>query len=392
MQQKIYPSSRVSFKAIDISTQNAYEYVVDKGTIIAISPINKCNEYPFLSPGLVDVQVNGCLGIDYSSEDLDAKGIEKICLNLARKGTLQHFPTIVTRPEKTIERNLSLIATTVHENETIASEITGIHIEGPYISPLDGPRGAHDKRYVRNPSIQELDRWIDCSNGLLKVITLAPELEGALDFIRYATQRNIVCSLGHCQPTGEQVDQAVLAGATICTHLGNGIANMLNRFENPIISQLANEQLAISMILDGCHLLPRTVKVFSLCKNEDDIVIITDLAPMAGLPEGIVNWGDVRVKICEDGCVRLVDQPYLAGAGSPLIKNIGNYVKFTGKSLALAVKACTTNPTRIYHLDNERMWPKIGQKANFLLFNWDKENYNATLQTVYQNGIPVVNQ
>ncbi|MDD2231711.1 MAG: amidohydrolase family protein [Sphaerochaetaceae bacterium] len=376
----------LSLDAIDVFSNNAMSLNVEDGYLASSEVIEKKAGMPYFCPGLVDVQINGNLGIDYSGEELSFDEILKICQSLAEKGTLQHFPTVVTRPEIVIERNLSVIARAVKQNSLIASEITGIHVEGPYISPIDGPRGAHDIRYVRKPSTKELDRWIDCSEGLLKIVTIAPEVEGACEFIEYATHRGIVCSLGHCQPTGDQVDAAVTAGARVCTHLGNGSAALLDRLSNQIISILANDSIALTLIADGAHLPPRAVKVFSKCRNEDDVVIITDLAPMAGMPKGVMNWGNMKVEIVEDGSVHLAGTPYLAGAGSPLIRNVGNYVRFTGKKLPAAVKACTFNPTRIYGLDAERMGFCVGRKADFIVFDWDEEASIATINRVVQGG------
>ncbi|MCK9331091.1 MAG: amidohydrolase family protein [Candidatus Cloacimonetes bacterium] len=373
--------------AIDVFSNNAMSLSIEDGYLSSSEAIEKRAGMPYFCPGLIDVQINGNLGIDYSGEELSFEEILTICRSVAERGTLQHFPTIVTRPESTIERNLAIIARSVRQNSLIASEITGIHVEGPYISPVDGPRGAHDLRYVRKPSIKELDRWIDCSEGLLKIVTIAPEIEGACEFIEYATRKGIVCSIGHCQPTGDQVDAAVKAGARVCTHLGNGSAAMLDRLSNHIISILANDSIAVTLIADGAHLPPRAVNVFSKCRNEDDVVIITDLAPMAGMPKGVMNWGNMTVEIVEDGSVRLAGTPYLAGAGSPLIRNIGNYVRYTGKKLQAAVKACTFNPTRIYGLDADRMGLCVGRKADFIVFDWDEKSSIANINRVVQGGI-----
>lgn len=359
---------------VDSLTGQSFHLEIDEGILVSKEETEYRNGLPFFSPGLIDVQVNGYLGVDYSSNTLNESDVGIVCSSMRKTGTYQHFPTIVTRPEQTIERNLSIIAKCVHDSSEVASSITGIHVEGPFISPNDGPRGAHEKKYVRNPSIQELDRWIDSSCGLLRIVTLAPEVPGAEKFIEYATSRGIVCSLGHSQSSGSDIDIAQQAGAKACTHIGNGSAKTLDRLDNQIISFLANRRLALTIIADGAHVPERAVRVFSMCRSEDDIVLISDLAPMAGLPRGIMEWDDMKVEIVDDGSVRLLGTPYLAGAGSPLIRNIGNYMKFSGVSLSSAVRACTQNPSRIYGLNPKRLKIDIGDKAEFVLFDFDEEN------------------
>ena len=373
-------------EGIDVLNDRGLRILVEDGVIVATEKIEKRKGLPCIAPGLIDVQVNGNLGVDYSDSDLTAEDVLKVCRSLTAKGTFQHFPTVVTRPELLIERNLSVIAEAVRKYPEVASHVTGIHVEGPYISPDDGPRGAHDLRYVRKPSTEELDRWIECSEGLLKIVTIAPETEGSIEFIRHTTGRGIVCSLGHSEATCDQIDAAVKAGAKACTHIGNGSAAMIDRMNNHIIGQLANDGLAITIICDGSHVPPRAVKVFTKCRNEDDVVIITDLAPVAGQPKGLCSWGNMKVEIVEDGSVRLPGTPYLAGAGSPLIRNLGNYVRFTGRSLREALKACTQNPTRIYGLDPSRMEFRVGSRADFFVFDWDEVNCVAEIGQIVQGG------
>ena len=318
--------------------------------------------------GMIDTQVNGYLGYDYSDPAFEASWTEKICSSLVRKGTLQHFATIVTRPEDVILRNIDLIVKAVDESETVKKCLTGIHIEGNFISSQDGPRGAHDGRYVRDADIREFDRWFEHSCGLLKYITIGAEAEGAVELIEHAISCGVTVALGHTGATSEQIRRAVDAGASVSTHLGNGIHQALDRFENPLWSQLREDRLTAGVIADLCHVTPDLLWIISRCKKPENIILVSDLAPCAGLPEGRLKWGSMDVEIVRDGSVRLAGTPYLAGAGSELLKDVFNWSKATGKSIQSAIDSATVIPIRKYGLEfREDDWIETDNEGKLLM-------------------------
>lgn len=300
---------------------------------------------------MIDTQVNGYLGYDYSDPAFKASWAQDICLALVKKGTLQHFATIVTRPADVILRNIDLLVQAVNESETVKKCLTGIHIEGNYISSEDGPRGAHDRRYVRAADIKEFDRWFEHSSGLLKYITIGAEAEGAVRLIEHAVSRGIIVALGHTGATAEQIRNAVDAGASVSTHLGNGIYQALDRFENPLWPQLREDRLSAGVIADLCHVTPDLLWVISRCKKPGNIILVSDLAPCAGLPKGRLKWGSMDVEIVEDGSVRLAGTPYLAGAGSELLRDVFNWAKATGIDIQSAIDSASVIPIKKYGLE-----------------------------------------
>jgi len=338
--------------------------------------------------GVIDTQVNGCLGYNYSGEDFESSQVRLICDELERQGTLQHFATIVTSPEERILDNLDKLVNAIETDDVVRHHITGIHIEGNYISRLDGPRGAHDIRYVRDASIEEFDRWLEHSKGLLKYITIGAEAEGALALIRHAVKKGVTVAIGHSGATREQIDRAVEAGASVSTHLGNGNFSKLDRFENPLWPQLRNEALTAGIIADGDHVTPDLVWVFSRCKDTDHIILVSDLHQCAGLPPGRIKYGPLEIDIVKDGAVRIAGTPYLAGAGVHLLRCVFNYAGFTKTDKIAAFKLATLNPIGKYGLDSSRAQLKKGSAAEFIVFSETDKGY--ALKAVYSNGRAVV--
>lgn len=317
--------------------------------------------------GMIDTQVNGYLGYDYSDPLFESGRARRICSALVEKGTIQHFATIVTRPEEVILRNIDAVVCAVSEDSLVNRCLTGIHIEGNFISPLDGPRGAHDIKYVRPADMGEFDRWLEHSRGLLKYITIGAEAEGAVDLIKHAVSCGVTVALGHTGATKEQIERAVDAGASVSTHLGNGIFQSLDRFENPLWPQLRDSRLTSAVIADLCHVTPDLLWIISRCKNPGNIILVSDLAPCAGLPNGRLKWGNMDVEIAEDCSVRLSGTPYLAGAGSVLLKNVFNWAKHTETSLQDAIDSATVVPIRKYGLKfREDDWLETDDEGTLL--------------------------
>jgi len=358
-------------KALNILDGKSYSFEVEDGRIKYLTEIAPSPEMLFICPeGLIDSQVNGILGMDYSDPGLCIDSVKQICIELAKTGTLRHLPTIVTRPESVILRNIRKIAEAERTDSFVRNSIVGIHIEGPFISHEDGPRGAHDISSVRKCNIEEFDSWLAASDGLLKYITIAPESDGAIELIKHAVNCGVVCSIGHSGATKSQIDSAAEAGATLSTHLGNGVYSELKRYDNPVFSILANSALSAGVIADGDHVGPALLKVISLCKSIDQIILVSDLAPMAGMAKGTrMKWGGVEVEIAPDGSVRLADTPYLAGAGSSLFNDVMNFNRITEIPLADCFKMATLNPVKMFNLDAKRFCLKENMPARFLLFD-----------------------
>lgn len=336
--------------------------------IVAVNPLEESRDLPYIAPGFLDIQVNGYMDSDYSLEDFSGDQVAKIVSYLDRSGTTQHLPTIVTSPEDRILRNLSTIARAVEADKDLERGIPGIHIEGPYISPEDGARGAHDASFVRPPDIEEVKRWQEAAGGRIRIITLSPEWEGAPGFIEEITAMGIIASIGHTAAGGEQIRAAVEAGARMSTHLGNGSHTMIPRLRNYIWEQLAEDRLPAGIISDGFHLPDAVLKVFTRAKGLERLILVSDVAHLAGFKPGIYRRGNIETQVFEDGHLGLPGTEILAGAAHLLDWDIPHFAAVTGLTLGKIVPLVTTNPAHLLGLEPGYGSLDPGAPANLVLF------------------------
>ena len=360
----------MGYAGVNILNGQAIEFEIEHNRIANINNIETSESLPFLSPGFLDMQVNGYKKIDYRMEGLSEHHIHKIIHYLEVTGTTHHLPTIVTTADDCLLANLKTISNGIKNSEVIAEAIAGIHMEGPYLSKEDGPRGAHDSEYVKNPDFEEFQKWQEAAGGQIRVITLAPERKGAIDFIRKVVSTGVIVSLGHTNADGSCIRDAIRAGASMTTHLGNGSHGMLPRLNNYIWEQLAAEELTASIICDGFHLPESVVQVFNRAKGLDRLILVSDAACFGGLTPGKYSIGNIDVQVFEDGHLGLAGTEYLAGAGHLLDRDIAQFMNFTGCSLAETIPLCTVNPAKLLGLQNYFGTIEIGTKANLILFNW----------------------
>ncbi|HIN31498.1 TPA: N-acetylglucosamine-6-phosphate deacetylase, partial [Candidatus Poribacteria bacterium] len=212
-----------------------------------------------IAPPLIDIQVNGFAGYDLNSDDVKTADVCQMVKSLWKTGTGFCCPTVVTGSNQRMSKSIQVI-TAALKDPTINRSIIGIHVEGPYISPQDGPRGAHPKEHVRQPNWDEFQRWQDIAEGQIKILTLAPETEGAITLIEKLRESGVVVAIGHTGAEHQQIQDAIQAGATMSTHLGNGAHAQIRRHPNYIWDQLAADELHASFIVDGHHLPPSVVK------------------------------------------------------------------------------------------------------------------------------------
>lgn len=353
--------------------------------IAAVSQIAGRDGLPFLSPGFFDLQVNGFRGIDYTSETLAAPDIETIIAALAESGTTRHLPTLITSARERIVANLALLARARRESPRVKEAIPGYHIEGPFISPEEGPRGAHSRRDVRNPDFEEYLAWQDAAEGEIRIITVAPELPGALGFIERVAQSGVVVSIGHSAAGPAVIRDAARAGARMSTHLGNGSHAMLPRLSNYVWEQLAADELSAGIICDGYHLPDSVVKVFSRAKGLERLLLVSDVAVHGGRPPGVYPWGDAQVEVHADGHLGLHGTEYLAGAGHLLDRGVAQFVRATGAELADAVHLCTTQPDRMLGIPATEE-PAPGNPADFVLFDFRQGGSQLAVRSTIHAG------
>lgn len=325
----------------------------------------------YVSPGFIDIQVNGYMGMDYSSATLQPEHLESMVRSMAATGTTQHCPTIVTASQDRILRNLELIRTTRDASPLLQHAIPGIHVEGPYISGADGARGTHDAAFVRNPDLNEFKEWQDAAKGLVKIVTLAPETKGALRFIEEVAATGVVVAIGHTQAKPAEILKAVEAGARLSTHLGNGSPTMINRLRNHIWPQLACDKLVASIITDGDHLPAEVVKTYTRAKGLDRLVLISDVAPLGGFKKGLYKWGNVDVEVFDDGHIGLPGTEILAGAAHMLDWDILHFMKYSHVTLAQSIRLCTINAAKLLNLSSVSLDFAQGSVATLVSFTYD---------------------
>lgn len=302
----------------------------------------------WLAPGLVDIQVNGYAGHDVNAGDVDAATIRGLVEAEWRQGVAAFCPTVVTGPEERIVRALRAVAEARAADPLVAHAIPCVHVEGPHIASEDGPRGAHDRADVRPPDIAEYECWQRESGGLVGIVTLAPELPGAVEYIARLARDGVVPAIGHTAAEPDDVDAAVRAGARLSTHLGNGAHARIRRHPNYIWAQLADDRLTASFIADGHHLPAEVLTVMLRAKGVERSVLVSDSVELAGMPPGRYPTPvGGAVELSADGRLSLAGTPLLAGAARSLPECVGWAVRHTELSLADAVRMASANPLRL---------------------------------------------
>lgn len=263
--------------------------------------------------GYIDLQVNGFQGIDFSSPEVTGQEIEVAFRALIERGTAGFLPTIITSSEQTYQRNLTLISGVIGQNR-YKDRIPGIHLEGPFLSPEDGARGAHNRAWIRKPDKKLLDQMMAWSGGRIKMLTIAAERPEAADLCRHATDLGVTVSLGHQLAGEDDINRLVDAGAKALTHLGNGLPASVDRHRNPLWAGLANDNLTAMIIADGHHLPFSLTKVMLRAKGMDRICVVSDASPVAGLPAGRYHTLGNPVVLDDNGRLYNPNTGYLVGS------------------------------------------------------------------------------
>jgi N-acetylglucosamine-6-phosphate deacetylase len=259
-------------------------------------------------------------------------------------------------------------------------------MEGPYISALDGYRGAHRLDAVRPPSVDEFERWQDACDGLVGLVTMSPHFANSEEYIGYLTARGVLVSIGHTHASGDQINAAVRAGARISTHLGNGIPLKLDRHPNPIWSQLADDRLSASFIADGHHLPGETFKAMLQAKGLERSFLVSDLVTFGGLPTGIYEGPSGDVELTNDGRLQAVTSRLLAGATVPLAVCIGRAIRMTGRPLSEVIRMITEIPGR-FAKGRGRM--AVGDRADIVRFRFAEGQEVISVHDVWLAGQPM---
>lgn len=344
---------------------------VTGGVIERITPLSAADapaSSSWIAPALVDIQVNGYGGQEFSSLKLTAEKVAAISRQHYAFGVTRFCPTLTTQSSDVFLHALGAIRTACEASAETARLVAGVHLEGPYLSAEDGPRGAHPADHCRPPDWEEFCRFQEASGGRVRLMTLAPELPGAAAFISRAVRSGVRIAIGHTAATGAQIQAAVDAGASLSTHLGNGAHRMLRRHPNYLWDQLGEDRLAASLIVDGHHLPSEVVQSLVRAKTPERCILVSDVSGLAGLPVGTYTSSGCELEILSDGRLVIAGQDQLlAGASLPIGVGVANVIRFAGVSLKVAVEMAGRRPAEFLGLPPGELRP--GAAADLVLFD-----------------------
>lgn len=343
------------------------------------------SEADFLSPGWIDLQVNGFAGVDYNDPAAPHAEIARSIREMFATGVTTFFPTVITGSP---ERMLGALGNLAAAKESIPEgpAMEAFHIEGPYISAVDGPRGAHPAEWVRPPDIGEFHRLQEAAHGNIRLVTLAPEWPDAPGFIERLASEGVVVSIGHTRANAEEIAAATAAGATLSTHLGNAAHRELPRHPNYIWDQLAEDRLAASFIVDGIHLSQSFLKVALRAKGLDRSILVTDAVMPAGCAPGPFRLGELDVELHADGSVRLRGGTRLAGSALLMDRAIQNVMRLARLNLRDAVTLATRNPARIGRIAGRQRGLNPGDRADLVKFRYHQDSGEIEVRETWLAG------
>jgi N-acetylglucosamine-6-phosphate deacetylase len=361
-------TARSAFTPLD-AIENAV-VIADDGRIIEAGP-RESLEIPagavvvdlgdrILAPGFFDIHIHGGAGHDVMAADPD--GLARFERALANHGVTSYCPTTVTAPLDATYRSLEWLASAKsrrHENGR--ARPLGIHLEGPFIS--HAKRGVHPPDLLVEPSPALLDKFWQAAGGNVAVMTIAPELPGAIETIRAATEKGICVSLGHSNATLAEAQAGIAAGGRHSTHTFNAMRSLDHREPGVLGEVLYNNNVTSDIIVDGIHVHPEMVDLFLRAKGLDKAVLITDAMSATGMGDGKFRLGSFEVEVKGDRAER---DGVLAGSVLTLDRAVRNVAKFANLKLQQAIRLATVNPARVLRLGDVGIIAP-GARADFVV-------------------------
>jgi len=356
--------------------------LVEDGRVLEISPQNG-RQVPtgvslsdfgdgVMVPGYIDLHIHGSAGYDVMDDTADAlPAIERL---LAQHGVTSYFPTTVTAPMDTILRALERLADAIEKRESTNGEgkgralPLGIHLEGPFIS--HARRGVHPSELLLAPTLNLFDQIWQAARGRIRMMTIAPELDGAPEVIAEAARRGVCVSLGHSDADFETTERGIAAGARHATHTFNAMRplshNRLDHRSPGILGAvLTDGRVSADIIADGVHLDPSIVKLFAKAKGPEQTVLITDATSATGMPDGRYRLGSFEVDVRDGKCM---SNGKLAGSVLTMDRAVRNLARFAEWELPQAVAAASRNPARVARIANKGVLA-AGADADFVVLN-----------------------
>jgi N-acetylglucosamine-6-phosphate deacetylase len=325
-----------------------------------------------LTAGLFDVHMHGAVGHDVMDGTTDA--LRSVSVFLASRGVTEYLATTVTASMELTLRALDGIAGHVERTPSDdEARVVGIHIEGPFVS--HAKRGMHPEEFIVPPSPALLDKFWEASRGRIKLMTIAPELPGAIETIERAGELGIRSSIGHSNATKAETWAGIHAGAITATHTYNAMRALDHREPGILGTVLDCDSLYADLVCDGVHVAPEMVRLWLKAKGPERAILITDSLQAAGMPDGLYKLGETRVHVLDGRCT--TDAGVLAGSVITLDQAVSRLREFTGADLATAVRLGSRNPARMLGLPDD---VGVGAEANFNVYDDDGKRVATMLR------------
>jgi len=316
-------------------------------------------------PGFFDLQVNGFAGVDFNQPGQSCERIDHALDVMRQTGVTRCLPTLITSSRGHFARCAKPLISG-------RNGVAGLHMEGPYINPEDGPRGAHARADVCLPSWDDFQQRQEAAEGSIRLVTLAPEMPGALSFIEKVTQSGVRAAIGHSAADPQAIRDAVAAGAVLSTHLGNGSHRVVAKHGNLLTEQLANDALVASFIVDGHHLPPASVKTMMRAKEPARCLLVTDAVAPAGGPAGPYTLGGLKVALGDDGLVRQPGQSRPSGSALLMPNAVALTHVLTGYPLDVVWRMAAQQPAAL-----------LGEApVGHVQAKWDDKRQQLTISSV----------
>ena len=381
----------LSFHARRYDTGEPVKITISGDRIAAVEPAvpdGSAADWPFVAPGLFDLQINGLDGVWFAAEDLTADDVLKTLHGHYRFGVTRLCPTMITNSFEALRAGFAAIREACEREPWAAAMVPGCHLEGPYISAEDGPRGAHPLDQVRPCDWDEFSKLQAAAGGLIRLITLAPESRGAVEFIRRAVDAGVTVAIGHTAANTEQIDAAVTAGARLSTHLGNGAHGTLRRHPNYIWDQLGDARLWASLITDGFHIPASVIRTVVKTKGLQRTIITCDASGFAGFEPGVYEYAGMQYEILPDGPIVVAGQrQMLAGSARSTPDCVATTAAAADLTLGQAWNMASRNPARLLGFDVFRL--ARGSRADLTLFDYNPQSVRIEIRATLAAGCAV---
>ena len=366
-------------------TGDSVEIQIADGVIESIEPLDQSNpDLDVIAPGFVDLQINGYGGQEFNDLNLSVEDVRRVSVQMDVDGVTSYLPTLTSQSFEMMHHAFTVMNEALSTDAEVQRRVIGFHMEGPYMSAEDGPRGAHPVEHMRAPDWGEFCRLQEAAGGNIRILTMSPEYDGSAEFISKVAGSGVLVSIGHTGANSDQIKAAVDAGARMSTHLGNGAHRQLRRHPNYLWDQLADDRLVASLIVDGHHLPAEVVKVFMRCKGVDGAVLVSDITGMAGMPPGLYENESIgSVEVLEDG--RLVvpgQRQLLAGASLPIGVGVAKIMEYAGLSLKDAVEMASTHAAALIDADCGAL--AVGSSADLCTFRISEDDLE--IQSTINSG------